>query len=205
MAFRRDRPSSDPFAELGLGPGATADDVRRARQRLAKRAHPDVGGSAAEMQRVNAAADAALRRLGATVDAPPIEPDRRDAHGGREHRGGGRERRAGGEPHRVGRDHPSFTVEALPAEAFEALLIVANVLGVVLDDDPPYRLDVHVADPPAAWCRLEVVPDGGGSTVSLTVASTEGATVNGVRDRFVVELNRLDWSHDDGPRPPLPS
>ena len=196
MAPRRNRPPSDPFAELGLGPGSTADDVRRARNRLAKRAHPDVGGSAEEMQRVNAAADAALRQLGAVGDAPPIEPDRPTPQRPQRPRP-----RPGG---RVGRDHPSFTIEALPAEAYEALLIVANVLGVVLDDEPPYRLETHLSDEPTAWCRLDVVPDGGGSTVSLTVASADGATVNQVRDRFVVELNRLDWS-DDGPRPPLPS
>ncbi len=194
MAFRRSRPSSDPFAELGLGPGATADDVRRARNRLAKRAHPDVGGSADEMQRVNAAADAALQHLGAVTESAPIEPETAGSAPRPPRRPGGR----------VGRDHPSFTIEALPAEAYEALLIVANVLGVVLDDEPPYRLEAHLTDEPTAWCRLDVVPDGGGSTVSLTVASPDGATVNQVRDRFVVELNRLDWG-DDGPRPPLPS
>ncbi|MCB0966057.1 MAG: J domain-containing protein [Ilumatobacter sp.] len=194
MAFRRGRPSSDPFAELGLGAGATADDVRRARQRLAKRAHPDVGGSAAEMQRVNAAADEALRLLGATVEAPTIDPPATRPDTPETRRPGGR----------VGRDHPSFTVEALPAEAFEAILIAASILGDVVDDDPPYRLEAHLTDAPRAWCRLDIVPDGGGSTVSLTVASDEGATVNQVRDRFVVELNRLDWT-DDGPRPRLPS
>ena len=194
MTFRRNRPPSDPFAELGLGAGATADDVRRARNRLAKRAHPDVGGSADEMQRVNAAAEAALRHLGVVADAAPIEPGPSSSSPRPTRRPGGR----------VGRDHPSFTIEALPAEAYEALLVVANVLGVVLDDDPPYRLEAHLADEPTAWCRLDVVPDGGGSTVSLTVASPDGATVNQVRDRFVLELNRLDWS-DDGPRPPLPS
>lgn len=199
MTFRRNRPPSDPFAELGLGPGATADDVRRARNRLAKQAHPDVGGSAGDMQRINAAADAALRHLGAVVDAAPLEHAEPTA----EARSGSTRprRRPGG---RVGRDHPSFTIEALPVEAYEALLIVANVLGVVLDDEPPYRLEAQLTDEPTAWCRLDVVPDGGGSTVSLTVASPDGASVNEVRDRFVLELNRLDWT-DDGPHRPLPS
>ena len=35
-----------------------------------------------------------------------------------------------------------------PAEAFEALLIAGAVLGQVGDDDPPYRLDVLLDDPP---------------------------------------------------------
>ena len=200
MTFRRNRPPSDPFAELGLGPGATAADVRRARNRLAKRAHPDVGGSAREMQRVNAAADAALRHLGAVTEATPIESESSTATSTEPPPPQPRPRPGG----RVGRDHPSFTIEALPAEAYEALLIVANVLGEVLEDEPPYRLEAHLADSPSAWCRLDVVPDGGGSTVSLTVASQEGASVNEVRDRLVLELNRLDWG-DDGPRPPLPS
>lgn len=147
------------------------------------------------MQRVNEAADLALRLLGATVPPPTIDAERtphRPAPGGR-----------------IGRDHPSFTIEALPAEAFEALLIVANVLGEVVDDDPPYRLEVHLTDPPTAWCRIELLPEGGGSIVGLTVVSAgdgsaRGVTVNDVRDRFVVELNRLDWG-DDGPHPPLPS
>ncbi len=38
------------------------------------------------------------------------------------------------------RDVPSFTIEALPAEAFEALLVATAELGEVEDDDPPYEL-----------------------------------------------------------------
>jgi hypothetical protein len=199
MALRRTRQRADPFQVLGLGPDASAADVRQARTRLAKHHHPDVGGSAADMQRVNEAADLALRLLGATVTTPTIESERSPSPHQRPAPGG-----------RVGRDHPSFTIEALPAEAFEALLIVANVLGDVIDDDPPYRLEVHLNDPTSAWCRIELLPEGGGSIVGLTVAttstgtSTGSVTVNDVRDRFVVELNRLDWGAD-GPRPPLPS
>jgi hypothetical protein len=193
MALRRTRQRADPFQVLGLGPDASAADVRQARTRLAKHHHPDVGGSAADMQRVNEAADLALRLLGASVPLPELEAERPPTPRQRPTPGG-----------RVGHDHPSFTIEALPAEAFEALLIVANILGDVVDDDPPYRLEVHLTDPPTAWCRIELLPEGGGSIVGLTVMSTGGVTVNEVRDRFVVELNRLDWSHD-GPRPPLPS
>jgi hypothetical protein len=191
MARRRTPPPSDPFAILGVPRGANADQIRQARNELAKRHHPDVGGSAQDMQRVNEAADLALRLVGAI--APPSEPTPTPGEGAR-----------GGTGGPIGRDHPSFTIEALPADAFEALLIVANVLGQVADDDPPYRLEVVLTDPARAWCRLDVVPDGGGSTVSLSVASSDGVTVDQVRDRFVVELNRLDWDRD-GPHPPLPS
>ena len=81
-----------------------------------------------------------------------------------------RHRRSRNRASGLSRDVPSFTVEALPVETFEGLLVVASWLGEVLDDDPPYRLDVHLHDPVECWCRLDVVPDAGSSTVSLTVA-----------------------------------
>jgi hypothetical protein len=94
-------------------------------------------------------------------------------------------------------DVPSFTVEALPAETFEALLVVASWLGEVLDDDPPHRLDLHLGDPMSCWCRLDVVPDAGSSTVSLTIAGVGGAPtpdIVEVRDAWIAGLNQLDWS-----------
>ena len=96
-------------------------------------------------------------------------------------------------------DAPSFTVDALPAETFEALLVVAGWIGDVLDDDPPYVLECHLHEPAPCWCRLDLVPDAGGSTVSLTVASPAGERggvndltfVERVRDVWVEQLNRL--------------
>lgn len=182
--------SADPFATLGLSEAASADDVRAARKELAKRHHPDRGGDAASMRTVNEAADAAL----AHIAERPREP-------------------AGGEPERdqsapkptadesigarMARDMPSFTVEALPVETFEGLLVVASWIGEVLDDDPPYRLEVHLREPTDCWCRLEVVPDAGASTVSLTVAGFDGAPppdIVAVRDLWVDQLNRVDWT-----------
>src|SRR5690606_41682151 len=72
------------------------------------------------------------------------------------------------------RDHPSFTVEALPAEAFEALLVVASWLGDLIDDDPPYGLELALTEPIGGWCRLDLVPDAGASTVSVAVAGAPG-------------------------------
>lgn len=177
---------------LGLAPGASERDIQAARRRLAKRAHPDTGGTVDQMQRVNDAADAALRSLsptgGARRPAPP--PGRRAPTRPAPPGGGGP----------VRRDHPSFTVEALPAETFEALLVVASWLGDLIDDDPPYGLELALTEPLGGWCRLDLVPDAGASTVSVTVAGAPGhpvPSVDAVRDAFVDGLNRLDWGRLD--------
>lgn len=91
-------------------------------------------------------------------------------------------------------DEWSFVVEALPAEAFEALLVVASWVGEVLVDDPPYLLEVHLHDPSPCWCRLTLVPDAGSSTVSLVVAQVGDMPpppVEAVRDMWVELINRL--------------
>jgi len=138
------------------------------------------------MQRINAAyADVialiAARRT-ATIEPQPVvvpdpQPGPRPTYGG------------------VQRDEPSFTVDALPAEAFEALLVAASWLGEVLDDDPPYRLEVALNEPAPCWCRLDLVPDAGGSTVSLIVAPIErggqAPLADDVRDTWVAALNQL--------------
>ena len=187
---------TDPFAALGLGPDATVDDIRAARRRLAKAHHPDQGGDAADMQRINEAADAALlavdtndNRSGAEQNLAAGRPDVPQPPSGRRPP-------SDGLLSGVARDVPSFTVEALPVETFEAMLVVASWLGEVLDDDPPYRLDTYLSEPFDCWCRLEVVPDAGASTVSLMVAGVDGAPtpdVIVVRDAWVANLNAVDW------------
>ena len=96
---------------------------------------------------------------------------------------------------RLSHDVASFTIEALPAEAFEALLVVATWLGEVVDDDPPYRLDVVLGEPlvvvvPAgARC-----PDAGASTVAVTLGAIDAGGVpdiDVVRDAWVAALNSL--------------
>ncbi len=188
--------SDDPFVVLGLTRIATLDEVRAARRRLAFEVHPDRGGDQASMQRVNAAFESAVahltgRRVLPDPAAPPSSP------------GASPPPRARREPPSVpwGRqrqwvehDAPSFTVDALPAEAFEALVIVAAWIGEVLDDDPPYVLECHLNEPTPCWCRLDLVPDAGGSTVSLIVATphgTEPVSADVVRDMWVEHLNQL--------------
>jgi hypothetical protein len=176
----------DPFDVLGLPHGAGADDIAAARRRLAKDAHPDAGGSVERMQRINDAAEAALARIAGTNQRSAPTP-RRSAPPAPAGPG-------------VRRDHPSFTIEALPVEAFEALLIVGTWLGELIDDEPPYAMEWALTDPIGGWCRLDLVPDAGASTVSIAVAGAPGGSVPAVdlvRDAFVDGLNRLDWSSLD--------
>lgn len=204
-------PADDPFVVLGLTRAASLDDVRAARRRLAFELHPDRGGDQAAMQSVNVAFEACVAHLtGRRVLPDPASPSAAGATGApmagappppsrarREPppvRWGDRRRRP-----RIEYDAPSFTVDALPAETFEALLVVAGWIGEVLDDDPPYLLECHLHEPRPCWCRLDVVPDAGGSTVSITVATPAGEDlgsadltfVEQVRDVWVEQLNRL--------------
>ncbi|MEO8266378.1 MAG: DnaJ domain-containing protein [Ilumatobacteraceae bacterium] len=176
--------SADPFEVLGVRHDATLAEVRSARRRLAAEFHPDHGGDAARMGEINAAFDAVefqlLHPQPESVSAPPATAPE-EAVPPRRYQG-------------VQYDAPSFTIDTLPAEAFEALLVVTSWMGEVLVDDPPYLLEVHLTDPAPCWCRLDLVPDAGGSTVTLTVASIGGdpaPDVEDVRDRWVANLNQL--------------
>jgi hypothetical protein len=177
--------SDDPFALLGVDPGVSVQELRAARRKLAMRLHPDhAGGDADAMRRVNDAFDAAMAALASDSRFGPENA-----------RTGARfpDQSAGGRP-RVVHDVASFTIEALPAEAFEALLVVSTWVGEVLVDDPPYQLDVALEDPFACWCRLDLLPDAGATTVSLTLAGVGAATppdVDDVRDLWVANLNQL--------------
>jgi len=94
----------------------------------------------------------------------------------------------------VQHDAPSFTIDVLPVEAYEALLVVTSWMGEVLVDESPYLLEVFLHDPSPCWCRLDLVPDAGATTVSLMVASLEGdpvPNIDEVRDEWVANLNRL--------------
>lgn len=187
---RHRRHDEDPYAVLGLRAGAGEAEIVAARRRLAKAAHPDAGGSVARMQRLNDAAERALATVRSPTDRPPTSERRPPPS----YRGGA-----------LRHDHPSFTIEALPVEAFEGLLIAAASLGEVVDDDPPYLLEVLLGQPAPAWCRLQLVPEAGAASVSLTVASVPGSPmpdVDEVRDRWIAALNQLDWSDLDRSRPP---
>ena len=178
----------DPFRLLGLNTNASVAEVRQARRDLAKEHHPDAGGDADLMRVINDAAGAALRILADPPESTPLPKDA-PTHSGQE-------------PDDVGmtRDAPSFTVEALPVETFEALLVTTSWIGEVIDDEPPYRLDVLISAQEGieypCWCRLELVPDAGASTVSIGVGSYDNQptpSITVLRDLWVTNLNRYDW------------
>ncbi|MCU1503180.1 MAG: hypothetical protein JWM12_2534 [Ilumatobacteraceae bacterium] len=216
---------TDPFVVLGLTRDATLEQVRLARRGLAQTLHPDVGGDEAKMQEVNVAFEAAVAHLTGRRPLPPLGPPPRSgsasgsagwssgsagwsssgAAPGAPSSGGpfGRNRRVVHRPfrgQRVQHDAPSFTIDALPAEAYEALLIVASWIGDVAVDDPPYLLEARLDEPVSCWCRLDLVPDAGASTVSITVVFDlpvpDGVDAETVRDTWVAHLNRLGRDPD---------
>src|SRR4051794_14869836 len=142
------------------------------------------------MSEVNQAFDQAVRRLlgrperVAPAPSPPArEPARRPSPPPRTVRTG---------PW-VQYDEPSFTIDALPVDAFDALERVAAELGEVVADDPPYLLEVVLVRPAPCWCRLELLPEAGGTTVMLVVAGVghrPPPVVEDVRDEWVAALNR---------------
>ena len=73
-------------------------------------------------------------------------------------------------------DPDSFSVEMLPVEAFEALFVAAYGLGDILVADEPYLLELYLGEP-ACFCRLTLVPEAGGSLVTVEVgpAAESGA------------------------------
>ena len=184
---------SDPFVLLGVDRSATLDEARVARRRLAFHTHPDRGGDADEMRAINDAYLAVEAHLTGHVAEPNLSaataPTAQSA-----------EQTAPTTPtttsatttERAQHDAPSFVISALPAESFEALLVVTSWIGEVLVDDPPCLLEVHLYEPSECWCRLELVPDAGTCTVSLTVVSVgdkPAPLLDDVRDMWVRHLN----------------
>ena len=191
---------SDARRLLGVSGDATADDVRAARRRLAKELHPDVaGGDAEAMRRLNEAVAVVLAELGgsgsggASATAGATPPTFRNQWQGRPSGGFRQHVKVP-----VAHDVASFVIEALPVEAFEALLVATSWIGEVISDEPPYQLDVLLTDPIRCWCRLDLVPDAGASTVSVTIArlpdEPDLPDIDDVRDLWVQCLNDVGRS-----------
>lgn len=165
----------DPFRVLGVPPDAGADEIRTAYRQLARAHHPDVGGDAARMAELTAAYRSAIEQRSRTDRSV---------------------RRRRGSAARSERDIASFTVGALPVVAYEALLLVAGSIGDVSLDEPPYLLEFLIREGGDLWCRCDLVPDAGSTTVSVTVSPAGDEPLvrcDEVRDLLVRELNELDW------------
>lgn len=181
-------------AVLGVSREASRDDIVAARRRLARFLHPDAGGSHAEMARVNEAFRILLAvRADRSTDtvAQAHDVDDATAVDSKRHR-----------PGRVFRDVPSFVVNALPVEAFEVLLVAAANLGEVVDEDPPYILEVLVRDPGPLWCRFELFPDAGSTTVNLSCDVEPGYrvySVEEIRDLWITTINGGSVSREPMP------
>lgn len=157
----------DALRVLGLDRTASIEDVLTTRRTLARSLHPDVGGRGDDMVRVNLAVEIVIEYLQRPVpheapsDAPSSAgvstPSRPSSFGSR----------------RWIIDRPSFVIDVLPVDAFEWLLLAARVLGEVVDDDPPYALEVLLDSRVDRWCRLEIVPDAGSSTVSIVAENID--------------------------------
>jgi hypothetical protein len=168
---------------LGVTRSSTVSEIVAARRVLAREFHPDRGGDPQHMALINLAFDAIIASHGKeasqqiTVTSANVSPA--DALAPETTSG-------------FSVDHPSFTINALPAVAYEVLLLAARVLGDISSDEPPYLLEVQLEDPPMTWCRLEIVPDAGSSTVSFVVDKKIDAQQ--IRDLWITTINEIGFS-----------
>lgn len=165
---------NDPWAVLGLAPGASVAEARAARRRLAKQLHPDLaaGRPAAD----SAAGEARLARVNwalAEIEAPlPAAPAAAPAS-----------------PAAAG-DAGTFSVDWLPAEAFEVLFLAAYGLGDILAYDEPYLLEVFLPEPSPCFCSLTLAPEAGGSEVTVEVHPAADHLETPVPDAVIAVLIR---------------
>lgn len=169
----------DPFEILGIPATTDEASIRRAWRLTARRVHPDAGGSEEGMRALNDALASALRWAG----------NRRREHVVGVSRG------------RIHRDVSSFTIDVLPVDSYAALEVVAAEMGSLITDDPPYMIEfsLHQSildEGGNAWCRCDLVPEAGATTVHITVGS-DGASIvpsiEAVRNLLVASLNGIDW------------
>lgn len=184
----------ESYEILGVAIDATQDEIIAARRRLARTAHPDSGGTHGAMVEINEAcrvllaarsAVSAIRSSGGEGATPPTvatedTDDGADATEGRRRHGF--------------RDAPSFVINALPVEAFDIMLVAAANIGEVVDDDPPYLLEVLVREPGPLWCRFELFPDAGSTTVMLSCDVEVGYrvySIEEIRDLWISLINAM--------------
>jgi hypothetical protein len=190
----------DAFALLGIAESSSVEEIRAAWRLKARSCHPDVGGTVQEMQELNQALTVALSRA-ASPQSIQSHQDRTNDDSMHNQMSDEYVRRRPVQKRstwaRVSRDVSSFTVDCLPVETHEALLLTAAWHGDVVLDESPYLLEAIVRDPYSCWVRFEILPEAGASTVSVSVATASGETPvasDDIRDLFVDSLNQLDWT-----------
>ena len=168
---------------LGVNRSSSVSEIIAARRVLAREFHPDRGGDPQHMALINLAFDAIIASRSEQSAELILKTKTKTA-----------------EPDVTARDvmtmfsidRPSFTINALPAVAYEVLLLAARVLGDISSDEPPYLLEVQLEDPPLTWCRLEIVPDAGSSTISFILDKDTDAQE--IRDLWVATINEIGFS-----------
>lgn len=199
----------DPFAVLGVSPEASVEEIRWAWKSLARSCHPDAGGSVQQMQQLNEALRSALSTCRARTEqgmtsgaASSFTSSMSTAVTDEQAQATGSTRRSTTRDRehlrsRISRDISSFTVDCLPVETFEALLVAVSWHGEIAVEECPYLLEVVLSDPWQCWVRFEIFPEAGASTVSVSVAVPESSppvSSEDIRDVFVASLNELDWN-----------
>jgi len=188
--------AAEAWATLGLDPRrSTEADVRGARRRFAKALHPDVlmgqGASSAQqrdaaerLMAVQRAAEVALGDLATRGPDPVLNRGRHGSPGfGSGATSGIRvpgtafeERQPAPAPGPLAEDldhveaDATFGMSVLPAEAFELLLLAFSGIGDPRVVDEPYLLEGMVDDPCLGHARITLVPDAGGSIVTVETA-----------------------------------
>jgi hypothetical protein len=180
---------ADAYRTLGLEPGAPWDDLRAAHRSLAKTLHPDrAGGDHRAMVSVNTAfaAIVAARPVDDLREPPlpPSPPSQPSQPSQPVVTGSGAD------------DDPvTFSVNVLPVEAFEAVLIATSFLGDPWVIDEPYELSALLDPPIACRCHLSLVPEAGGTIVTVRVtgrgSQPHRPTADTVADAIIAELIAL--------------
>jgi len=172
---------------LGVTRSSSVSEIVAARRVLALEFHPDRGGNPQHMALINLAFDAIIASHGEETVEQTKSTTTTAAKGSQADLA---------TPYSMSKfsvDRPSFTINALPVVAYEVLLLAARVLGEISSDEPPYLLEVQLEDPPLTWCRLEIVPDAGSSTISFILDND--ADAQEIRDLWVATINEIGFSN----------
>jgi hypothetical protein len=165
---------TDPFTRLGVAPGASVAELRAARRRLAKELHPDLGDGRTHeaMAEVNAAFEEAITAAG----------DEEPAAG------------AGSSDSDAAVEEATLSVDVLPVEACEILIVVCRILGEVLAVEEPYAIEAYLEVPEPCFAALTLVPEAGGTQITVEAEPADPNNWRGpaaVRDAVVAELIAL--------------